>query len=67
MTAYFKFLEWWLLPCEPYREGIIVLGEATVALENALVGNILKSYAHKCTGKYPLNWMNNFWDRVQWM
>jgi hypothetical protein len=67
MTSYFKFLEWWLLPCDPYREGSIPLGQGTVDLENALVGNIETRYAHKCTGKYPRNWLHSWWDRVQWM
>lgn len=68
MTNYFKFLEWWFLAGwrDPHTDEL-ALGEATVALENALVDNIHRRYPKRCSHKYPFLWVNNRWDSIQWM
>lgn len=60
MTSYFKFLEWWLWALDPDQENWLAMGDETVALENALVGNIEKRYPKKQSG-----WINSRWHSYQ--
>ncbi len=67
MTSYFKFLEWWLLPCDPYKENSLPVTDAVAAMANALTDNIRARYPKCCSGKYPYLWMNNRWEAIQWL
>jgi hypothetical protein len=57
VTSYFKFLEWWLLPCTAVEMHDPPMGRGTVALENALVSNLEKQIPRR---RYQDRWQYHY-------